>query len=427
MALTGVLDDDRTLKRITWEKIERKRYSLNGNCGFEDSNKTWVSDALWEWRLLKGNIVKNLINIQHNLNLERLNASVGEEIDSERRSSLIIQEQSPLVLHDVQTQQSGSVELTNDRTGNIAIGIPDQKFSVLFDTGFADFWVPSILCESKVCKAKQRYTPSDSGKVFDETVSFGYGLYKVLGRVAKDTVTVANIAVPEQIFAAAITLSDVFGGYIFDGIIGMAFPALSILHQDPFFVNAFKKGIVTQKQFGFKLGSPGASLYLGGVDSTLYTEPIEPHPLSDANGFWKIGGASVLVGTEVAVSGLQTIIDTGSHEIVGPPSEVAAFWSKIPDHQSTRIGETVLYFFPCPSIEAAPAVSFTWGGKSWPISKANFVLRVLPDSICLGSIVGRDIQHGPKVWLLGDSFLKNVYTYFLSTQIRWGSLHSNKE
>ena len=50
--------------------------------------------------------------------------------------------------------------------------------------------------------------------------------------------------------------------------------------------------------FGFKLAKSGSELYLGGTDSSLYTDPIEYHSVT-GSGFWQISGASIQVGSQV--------------------------------------------------------------------------------------------------------------------------------
>jgi len=111
----------------------------------------------------------------------------------------------------------------------------------------------------------------------------------------------------------------------------------------------------------------------------------------------------------------------------GPADAIKEFYSAIPG--SSVFDESQgFYQFPCSSV---PTVAFNWGGKDWSVSDAKYV-RSLCDQFhfvdsfcsfnlgetetgsgqCVGSLIGGDLGLGSNVWLLGDSFMKNVYTSF---------------
>ena len=150
-------------------------------------------------------------------------------------------------------------------------------------------------------------------------------------------------------------------------ILGMAFRGISTLNEDPFFFTAHAQGSVKSNEFAFKLADKGSELYLGGVDTSKFTGPIEFYDMSSDSGFWQIGNTEAMVGGEVVVSGFQTIIDTGTTIMYGPPDQVGAFYAKVAGSNDYDPNNG-FYSFPCNS---PPAVSFSWGGKEWPISAAK--------------------------------------------------------
>jgi cathepsin D len=148
--------------------------------------------------------------------------------------------------------------------------------------------------------------------------------------------------------------------------LGLAFPAISNLKQNPFFFSAEAQGSVAANEFAFKLSQSGSELYLGGTDSSKFTGSIEYHDVASTSGFWQIGGFSAAVNGESATSsGYQTIIDTGTTIMYAPTADAKAFYAKIPGSKALTGENAGLYSFPCSSV---PDVTFSWGGKSWTVS-----------------------------------------------------------
>ena len=85
----------------------------------------------------------------------------------------------------------------NQYVGVIGIGTPPQMFSVVFDTGSSDIWVPGHACST--CgrhslfdsNSSFSYEDTQRGTVLDrKTFSLAYGTGSVMGHVAKETITI---------------------------------------------------------------------------------------------------------------------------------------------------------------------------------------------------------------------------------------------
>jgi cathepsin D len=147
----------------------------------------------------------------------------------------------------------------------------------------------------------------------------------------------------------------------------MAWPAISNLNQNPFFNTAFSSSAVSQDVFSMKLASSGSELYLGGTDSAQFSGSVEYHSIDTSTGFWQATGASVEVGSRTVESNFDTIIDSGTTIMYGPPSAVKAVYAAVSGSGVYDSSEGY-YYYPCNS---PPTISFSWGGKSWSISSAK--------------------------------------------------------
>lgn len=115
------------------------------------------------------------------------------------------------------------------------------------------------------------------------------------------------------------------------------------------------------------------------------------------------------VNGKTPLRNVRSVIDTGTTLIVAHAPQVRQFYAAIPGSQdaTATIGQG-FYTFPCSATER---VSLTFGGKAFSIAPDLFNLgRVSARSQdCVGAIVGTS---GISFWVVGDTFLQNVYSTF---------------
>ncbi|CCM02235.1 uncharacterized protein FIBRA_04315 [Fibroporia radiculosa] len=338
----------------------------------------------------------NLIHINNTIGLENFNpgafippvAKLPEEYLQKRQAE-------PL------TEDDG--EWDGD---DVTIGTPAQNFIIDFDTGSSDLWVASSNCDS--CESQDSYDPSASSTSEEQsgTFSIEYGDGSTAsGPIYTDDVSVAGISVTGQYLSGVTSETGNLVGSPSDGLMGMAWPALSQLDANPFFWTAIDQGAVSEGVFGFYLSSGTSELYLGGTDTQYYSGDIEYHDLTSSSGFWQIGTASGTINGETAVTGIDTVIDSGTTLMYGPTDAVEDFYNQA---GATSLGDGA-YGFPCDSF---PTVAFSWGGNTWTISNDYFNLGDAGNGVCQAALGGGDLGLGSDVWLFGDTFMQNVYTAF---------------
>ncbi|KAJ3852629.1 acid protease [Lentinula lateritia] len=216
--------------------------------------------------------------------------------------------------------------------------------------------------EDKEWTGKHFSSSTSSKESGSFSIEYGDGS-TVPGPVYEDTVAVASIQVANQKFSHVTTLSASFASDPADGILSLAFPAISNLDADPFFVNANSQGAVDSNDLGFYLASSGSELYLGGANSDLYSGSIEYHEIS---------GASIALDGTTAMSDFEVITDSGTTIVYGPPSAVKEFYAQV---SGSKLYDSTdgYYSVPC---DSAPEVSFSWGGDSFTISADNWMKNV---------------------------------------------------
>eukprot|EP00297_Palpitomonas_bilix_P026322 CAMPEP_0113895412 /NCGR_PEP_ID=MMETSP0780_2-20120614/17349_1 /TAXON_ID=652834 /ORGANISM="Palpitomonas bilix" /LENGTH=286 /DNA_ID=CAMNT_0000886241 /DNA_START=8 /DNA_END=864 /DNA_ORIENTATION=+ /assembly_acc=CAM_ASM_000599 len=219
--------------------------------------------------------------------------------------------------------------------GEIAIGSNSQSFKVIFDTGSSNLWVPSKKCSKLACLTKDKYDSSKSSSYAANGTDFSitYGSGSCSGFLSSDSVNFGGYEVKDQTFAEITDLEGTsFLAAKFDGILGLAFPTISVDGITPVFQNLVAQQSVSPV-FAFYLASDpkakvGGELHIGGTDSTYYTGDINYVKL-EADTYWAINIDSFNVGDTTLDSGMKGIVDSGTSLLAGPTSVMTQLNEKI--------------------------------------------------------------------------------------------------
>lgn len=316
--------------------------------------------------------------------------------------------------------------------GSVSIGTPQaQRFNVILDTGSSDLFVASSNCSTCTrgtpffeASRSTSFTPSG------EPAQITYGSGQVSGEIVSDTVSMGPFTVRSQTFLNAQEVSsNLIAGRV-GGLMGLAFSSISSTKSTPFWQNLASSGALDTPVMAFwvdrseaapNIDVPGGVFTLGGTNTSLYTGSIEFIDIpGNAPTYWllplsavNVQGKSVRVATGSAA---LSAIDTGTTLVGGPSNDVRAIYEAIPGSQTVP-GQGGFYSFPCSS---TVSVSLAFGGKSWPINPSDMNLgRVAQGSSqCVGAIFdltrGSNIPEGAgnPMWVVGDTFLKNVYSVY---------------
>ncbi|KAI7899074.1 aspartic peptidase domain-containing protein [Cokeromyces recurvatus] len=212
--------------------------------------------------------------------------------------------------HERRFDTNNHVPLINDIFMNevaikVNIGTPSQEYTLLFDTGSSDIWVPSFTCspETGCPEFLHRYDPKNSSTYHafndTQTIHLNYTIGRAEGEYFEDLLSLQGLTILHQVMGMMNKIEGPISDQmktkdrnhsstiIMDGIFGAGFSSGTMraindnLPYEPFIPALYKSGKIPGPLFSVLLPPHSAeegSIVLGGihdfVKTILYTSVV---------------------------------------------------------------------------------------------------------------------------------------------------------
>lgn len=330
-------------------------------------------------------------------------------------SELVLNDSDKVIIHDYQNAQY---------YGEVQLGTPPQSFEVIYDTGSSNLWVPSTKCKDG-CGGKNLFEAEKSSTYRKNGTKFEimYGSGPVSGFLSYDHVHFTNTKVENSEFAEIEDVTGLGMAYSFgkfDGILGLGWDTISVAGIPPVFQQMVEQKIIDQPVFSFALGTSDGDegeLLLGGIDHDVYEGDLVYEPLTQL-GYWQVLAKELKTGGNSVASNEQVIIDSGTSLIAGPTDAVAAFGDKI-----GAISVMGKYLVQC---DAKFDLTITIGAVDYVLDNHDLTIPIAA-GYCLLAVMPIDVPapRGP-LWILGDVFMRKIYSVFDWGEKRMGFAKAKK-
>ena len=206
----------------------------------------------------------------------------------------------------------------NEFVGLLGVGSPPQYFTVVFDTGSSDVWLPGSKC--KTC-ANHKSFDSESSTTYaivgkgknKESFKISYGSGSVKGIVASDYLSISTLTLPDVVFGEVTTEDEAISSFDMDGICGLAFDGLAVITTPSLLLNIKNNYPHLSQSFSMYLSSDpddhtkpskiifgSYDLSIVGENAQFFYSPVVRY--TDVLTYWTVA----LTAFEVGSSGVFT-------------------------------------------------------------------------------------------------------------------------
>lgn len=321
--------------------------------------------------------------------------------------------------------------------GELTIGTPPQRFTVIFDTGSGHLLVPSAVCDSPACATHPSFNETASSTVIPigwadspltraedstdrDTEVMNFAMGEVVGQYARDRICLGTSCALADFVEMTEESDDPFKSAEWDGVLGLAqslsdaaeFNVFNVLAQNA--TPAMKHPV-----FAVYLGrhvEDEAEITFGDYKESRMASPLRWVHVSE-EGYWQfqftdltVGGKSTGLCSKYGARKCQGVLDTGSSLMMGPQNAMDSLVGLLGFGSGTTMNCTEQTHFP--------KLGFEIGGEVFEMEPDDYMDRSQRHGAPAGSEscwahlmpVG-NTGRGP-IFVLGMPFLRAFYTIY---------------
>jgi len=310
--------------------------------------------------------------------------------------------------------------------GEISVGSPAQKFSVVYDTGSGNLLIPGEGCHDPACMSHARFAQERSstaeevncdasevvnGQSSDElTITFGTG--HMTGKCLKDNICINNLCATGNFVSSIEESSSPFASFSFDGVLGLALDSMA---QSPDF------SLVSRMVRDELLAEPVFSVFLSDSDAEVsevtFGQVKREHmasemfwvPVTRSSGYWEVQIEDIAINDkpQQICENCYVAVDTGTSQLAGPSDIVG------------KLKDTLNVAEDCSNLKELPKLGFVIGSHILNLEPKDYV--DVASMNCQVSLMALDVPppKGP-LFVFGIPFLQKFFTVYDHAQSRVG-------
>jgi len=220
--------------------------------------------------------------------------------------------------------------------GEISVGTPVQKFTVVYDTGSGNLLIPSDGCQDVACKTHARFMPDQSSTIkqvncdgsevnglSNDELRINFGTGHMTGKCMHDNICMGELCSSGNFISAVEESEFPFAAFSFDGVLGLSRDTLAHTPDYSLISRLVRSHSLAEPLFSVFLSDSQAEaseISFGEIKTDHMASELFWMPVSRSSGYWEVQIEDIAIDSkrQQLCEGCHVVVDTGSSQLSGP-------------------------------------------------------------------------------------------------------------